>query len=122
MNKYLSWLAIIFGLVYFIYETWYHISYNQSLLALTADYISIFLLVFAGSSNLRFKKGVGLLCGAWGYTFCKMYRAFIWRMEALQANDIENHETLVLKVLSFALIISFPAFIISFIKSIPKKS
>ena len=67
MNKYLSWLAIIFGLVYFIYETWYHISYDQSLLALTADYISIFLLVFAGSSNLRFKKGVGLLCGAWGY-------------------------------------------------------
>lgn len=79
------------------------------------------LVSICGSSNLKFKKGIGLLCGAWGYTFCIMYRAFIWRMEVLQANDIENHETLVLKVLSFALIISFPAFIISFIKSFPKK-
>ena len=121
MNKYLSWLAIIFGLVYFVYETWYHISYDQTLLALTADYISVFLLVFAGSSNLRFRKGIGLLCGAWAYTFCIMYRAFIWRMEALQANELENHETLVLQVLSFALVISFPAFLISFIKSFPKK-
>ena len=65
---------------------------------------------------------MGLLCGAWGYTFCIMYRAFIWRMDALEAQDLENHETLVLKVLILALIVSFPAFIISFIKSFPEKT
>ena len=122
MNKLLSWLAIVFGLIYFFYETWYHISYDQSTLNLTADYISVFLLCFAGITNLRLKKGMGLLCGAWGYTFCIMYRAFIWRMDALEAQDLENHETLVLKVLILALIVSFPAFIISFIKSFPEKT
>ena len=102
MNKFLSWLAIAFGLIYFIYETWHHISYDQSNLNLTADYISVFLLLFAGITNLRLKKGIGLLCGAWGYTFCIIYRAFIWRMDALEAQDLENHETLVLKVLILA--------------------
>ena len=64
MNKFLSWLAIFFGVIYFFYETWYHISYDQSNLALTADYISVFLLLIAGIVNLRSKKGIGLLCGA----------------------------------------------------------
>ena len=41
-------------------------------------------------------------------------------MEALQANELENNEPLVLHVSYFALVISFPAFIISFIKSLPK--
>lgn len=122
MNKFLSWLAIVFGLIYFIYETWYHILYDQSNLALTADYIGVFLLLFAGSTNLRLKKGIGLLCGAWGYTFCVIYRAFIWRMTAFENQNIENHETLVLKLLTLALIVSFPAFIISLIKSFPKKN
>ena len=122
MKKLLSWVAIIFGLVYFFYETWYHISFDQSNLALTADYISVFLLIFAGTTNLRSKQGIGLLCGAWGYTFCIMYRAFIWRMEALEAQALENHETMVLKVLILALIVSFPAFVISLIRCFPKKT
>ena len=119
MNKFLSWLAIVFGLIYFIYETWYHISYNQSNLNLTADFISVFLLLFAGITNLRLKKGIGLLCGAWGYTFCINYRAFIWRMDALQ--ELENHEKLVLKLLILALIVSLLAFGIALLKSYPNK-
>ena len=66
MRYFLSWLAIAFGIIYFIFETWYHTSYVQSNLALTADYISILLLLIAGIVNLRTNKGIGLLCGAWG--------------------------------------------------------
>ena len=115
MKKLLSCLAITFGIIYFIYETWYHISYNQSNLALTADYISVLLLLIAGIVNLRSKKGIGLLCGAWGYTFCIIYRAFIWRMEAIWADELAYYETLQVKVLILALIVSFLAFIISII-------
>ena len=122
MKKLLSWVAIIFGLVYFFYETWYHISYDQSNLALSADYTSIFLLIFAGVTNLRSKQGIGLLCGAWGYTFCIMYRAFIWRMEAIWAEELPNYETLQVKVLILALIVTFPAFIISLIRCFPKRT
>tara|TARA_Y100001954_G_scaffold169903_1_gene180645 strand:- start:186 stop:560 length:375 start_codon:yes stop_codon:yes gene_type:complete len=121
MNKFLSWLAIIFGIIYFFYESWYHIEFGQSNLALTADYISVLLLLIAGIVNLRLKKGIGLLCGAWGYTSCIMYRAFIWRMEAICVDELPNYETLQVKVLILALIVSFPAFIVSFVKSFPKK-
>ena len=122
MNKFLSYLAMVFALVYFIYETWYHVSYDQSNLALTADYISILLLLIAGVVNLRSKKGIGLLCGAWGYTSCIIYRAFIWRMEAIWAEKLPNYETLQVKILILALIVSFPAFTISMVKSFPKKN
>ncbi|MGB2171398.1 MAG: hypothetical protein ACPH19_03080 [Flavobacteriaceae bacterium] len=97
-------------------------SYDQSNLALTADYISVFLLFFAGIVNLRLKKGIGLLCGAWGYTFCIMYRAFIWRIEAIEAQELPHYEYLQVKVLILALIVSFPAFIVSLVKSFPNKN
>ncbi len=122
INKFLSWLAITFGIIYFIYETLYHISYDQSNLALIADYISILLLLIAGMVNLRTNKGIGLLCGAWGYTSCIMFRAFIWRMEAMWIDELPNYETLQFKVLILALIVSFPAFIVSFVKSFPQKN
>ena len=122
MSKFLSWLAISFGVIYFFYETWYHISYDQSNLALTADYISVFLLLIAGIVNLKSKRGIGLLCGAWGYTSCIMFRAFIWRMEAIWVEELPNYETLQVKVLILALIVSFPAFIVSFVKSFPQKT
>jgi len=51
-----------------------------------------------------------------------MYRAFIWRMEAICLNELPNYETLQVKVLTLALIVSFPAFIVSFVKSFPKKN
>ena len=122
MRYFLSWLAITFGIIYFIYEIWYHISYNQSNLALSADYISILLLLIAGIVNLRSKKGIGLLCGAWGYTSSIMYRAFIWRIEAIWVDELPNYETLQVKVLTLSLIVSFSAFIISFVKSFPQKN
>ena len=122
INKFLSWLAITFGIIYFIYETLYHISYDQSNLALIADYISILLLLIAGVVNLRTNKGIGLLCGAWGYTSCIMFRAFIWRMEAIWLEELPNYENLQVKVLILALIVSFPAFIVSFVKSFPQKN
>ena len=122
MSKFLSWLAISFGIIYFFYETWYHISQNQSNLALTADYIIVFLLLIAGIVNLRSTKGTGLLCGAWGYTSCIIFRAFIWRMEAIWVEELPNYETLQVKVLILSLIVSFPAFIVSFVKSFPQKN
>ena len=51
-----------------------------------------------------------------------MFRAFIWRMEAIQAEELPNYEYLQVKVLILALIVTFPAFIISFVKSLPKKN
>jgi len=86
---------------------------------LIADYISVFLLLFAGIVNIKTKRGIGLLSGAWAYTFCIMYRAFAWRMDAL---NLEIHEQIELNKVILGLIISFLAFVISFFKSYPKKN
>jgi len=51
-----------------------------------------------------------------------MYRAFIWRMEAIWVDELPNYETLQLKILILALIVSFPAFIVSLVKSFPQKN
>ena len=63
-----------------------------------------------------------MLYVAWGYTSCIMERAFIWRMEAIWIEELPNYETLQVKVLIIALIVSFPAFIVSFVKSFPQKN
>jgi hypothetical protein len=51
-----------------------------------------------------------------------MYRAFIWRMEALWVDELPNYETLQVKILILALIVSFQAFIVSLVKSFPQKN
>ena len=68
---------------------------NQS--STDSIYVSIFLLLIA-KINLRSKKGIGLLSGAWGYTSCIIFRAFIWRMEAIWVDELPNYETLQVKV------------------------
>ena len=118
-TKYLSYLAILFGVLYFFSETWYHMTYDQSTIQLIADYMAIFLLLFAGSVHLKTSKGIGLLSGAWGYTFCIMYRAFAWRMDAY---NLEDYEWVELYKIMAGLFVSFIAFVLTLIKTYPSKN
>ena len=118
-TKYLSYLAILFAVLYFFSETWYHMTYDQSTIQLIADYMAIFLLLFAGSVHLKTSKGIGLLSGAWGYTFCIMYRAFAWRMDAY---NLEDYEWVELYKIMAGLFVSFIAFVLTLIKTYPSKN
>ena len=73
--KYFSWFSIIVGIFHFIMETWFHFKFEQSIIQLFCDYIGISLLIFGGITVLKNINGKGLLCGAWGYSFCLNYRA-----------------------------------------------
>ena len=118
-TKYLSHLAILFAVLYFFSETWYHMIYDQSNIQLIADYMAIFLLLFAGSVHLKTSKGIGLLSGAWGYTFCIMYRAFAWRMDV---HNLEDYEWVELYKIMAGLFVSFIAFVLTLIKTYPSKN
>ena len=118
-TKYLSYLAILFAVLYFFSETWYHMTYDQSTIQLIADYMAIFLLLFAGSVHLKTSKGIGLLSGAWGYTFCIMYRAFAWRTDA---HHLEDYEWVELYKIMAGLFVSFIAFFLTLIKTYPSKN
>ena len=52
-RKFLSLLAILYGLIYFFYESWYHLNFGQSVLNLSIDYLAIILLLAAGTVNLK---------------------------------------------------------------------
>jgi len=114
--------SIFVGLLYFILETWYHFKFGQPLIQLIGDYISIGLLIFSGVLVRKRPEGVGLLCGAWGFTFCINYRAFAWRMTEIMEGNSTTLIDNTTKVLVFCLIYSFVAFIISLMLCYPKRT
>ena len=113
-RKILSLLAILYGLIYFFYESWYHLNFGQSVLNLSIDYLAIILLLVAGTVNLKASNGEGLLCGAWGFTACLMMRAYAWRHDTASLGIDESR---VMSLLIFAIAISTFAFGASLILS-----
>lgn len=118
--NYFSWFSIIIGTLHFIIETWFHFEFGQSIIQLIADYLGILLLVFGGIIVLENNKGIGLLCGAWGYIFCLNYRAFAWRMDKF---TIGNSTDLIDQtiILGITLIFSLAAFLYSLMLCYPSK-
>ena len=117
-RKFLSLLAILYGLIYFFYESWYHLNFGQSVLNLSIDYLAIILLLVAGTVNLKASNGEGLLCGAWGFTACLMMRAYAWRHDAA---GIGIEESRVMSLLIFAIAVSTVAFAASLILSFSRR-
>ena len=113
-RKILSLLAILYGLIYFFYESWYHLNFGQSVLNLSIDYLAIILLLVAGTVNLKASNGEGLLCGAWGFAACLMMRAYAWRHDTA---SLGIEESRVMSLLIFAIAISTFAFGASLILS-----
>ena len=116
-RKFLSLLAILYGLIYFFYESWYHFNFSQSVLNLSIDYLAIILLLVAGIVNLRASNGEGLLCGAWGFTACLTMRAYAWRYDTA---SLGIEESKVMSLLIFAIAVSTVAFAASLIQSFPR--
>ena len=81
-----------------------------------------FITHFGGISVLKNINAKGLLCGAWGYTFCLNYRAFAWRIDSLVNQSTTNSINNALIVLGFTLVISFMAFMYSLIISYPNRN
>jgi hypothetical protein len=113
VERRLALFSIVAAIVHFVGETWVHFAFGQFLPMLIVDYIAISLLVFGGVRSLQTGNAAGLLCGAWGFTFCLNYRALFWRVERL----LEGGGTPVLEtmtqVLAVLLVISMAAFLIS---------
>ena len=70
--------------IHFILESLYTIQFGQSFLGLLPDLIADALLVTGGVLVLKNSNAIGILCGAWGFTFCLHYRSWAWRFESVQ--------------------------------------
>ena len=108
-------VSIIAALLHFIGETWWHVQFGQFLPMLIVDYIAITLLVGSGTVFLRTGRSLGLLCGAWGFTFCLNYRAFFWRVEVLLYGEPSAQLETTAYVLGTMLVFSAVMFLISMV-------
>lgn len=66
--------TIVTAVIHFVLETLYTIEFGQNWAGILPDYIAVCLMFLGGISVLKNIKMVGILCGAWGFTFCLNYR------------------------------------------------
>jgi len=121
VERWLAVFSIASAAIHFFGETWVHLKFGQFLPMLIVDYIAISLLLFGGVRSLQTGAGAGLLCGAWGFTFCLNYRALFWRVEVI----LEGRGTPVLEtmtqVLAVLLVVSMVVFLITLALCNPRK-
>jgi hypothetical protein len=120
----LAYFSLVAATVHLVFETAYHLRFGQFLPMLLVDYIAIALLVGGSWTSLRARPAPapGLLCGAWGFTFCLAYRTFFWRVEdVLYAGGRRGSEPdALLWVLGFFLFVSALAFLLTVALVLPR--
>lgn len=122
VERRLALFSIIFAILHFFGETWAFITMGSFLPMLLVDYIAIGLLLFGGVRSLQTGRGAGLLCGAWGFTFCLAYRAFFWRVEVLLEGNGTSDIEFTTRILAAMLLVSLAAFLVAIALCNPPRS
>ena len=107
--------SIVIAVIHFLLETLYTIEFGQHWTGIIPDYIAVFLIFLGGISVLKNIKMVGILCGAWGFTFCLHYRAWAWRYYETSLKTSSNLIEDTMNVLLCTLFISLISFVISLV-------
>ena len=107
--------------VHFILESLYTIRFGQSFLGLLPDLIADALLFTGGVLVLRNSNAIGILCGAWGFTFCLHYRTLAWRFESVQDGSATDLDEITMLTLGSTMIISVISFVLTLLMCLPKK-
>ena len=108
------------ALVHFVLETAYTIIVGQNFLGYLPDIIADVLLVAGAYLLLINEKSIGVLCGAWGFTFCLHYRSWAWRFEDFMAGTLNEAQTGIMYVLASTMIISLVCFSITVMMNMPQ--
>ena len=107
--------------IHFLLESLYTLRFGQSFTGLLPDLIADALLVTGGALVLKNSKATGVLCGAWGFTFCLHYRAWAWRFKSVQNGSASPVNEITMIVLASTLLISIVSFILTVLMCIPKE-
>lgn len=107
--------TIVTAVIHFVLETLYTIEFGQNWAGILPDYIAVCLMFLGGISVLKNIKMVGILCGAWGFTFCLNYRAWAWRYYESSLGTSSSLVEDTMNVLLYTMFISVIAFVISLV-------
>ncbi len=108
-------VSIVLAIIHFVAETVWHFAYGQYLPMLIVDYIAIGLLLYGGVRSLQTNNAAGLLCGAWGFTFCLNYRTLFSRLEEIQGGNTLQRLGVEATVLGTALFLTGALFLLTLI-------
>ena len=122
MEKLIAIASIVLAIMHFIIETIWHFKVGQFLPMLIVDYIAISLLLYAGWRSIQTGQGAGLLCGAWGFTFCLNYRSLFWRVDEFLQGNASAGVTGEMYFLSFCFVITGSLFASTLYLANPKKN
>ena len=118
--RFFAWISIITSIFHTIGEGYFIYKYGQPFLQTLVDVIAVSLLFFGGKVTLKNNNSLGVLCGAWGFTFCLNYRAWVWRYYAKIEGVADANTDTVGTILFFLLIFSCVCFILSVLINLPK--
>ena len=105
--------------LHFVLESAYTIFVGQSFLGFLPDCIADVLLLAGAYMLLKNPQATGIICGAWGFTFCLHYRTWAWRFEDYMDGALSQVQTGIMYVLACTMIISLFCFAISLVMSMP---
>ena len=109
MKSRFAYASIGLAIVHFVLETAYTIIVGQSFLGYLPDCIADTLLLVGAYMLLKNPRATGILCGAWGFTFCLHYRTWAWRFEEHMTGALKV-QTGIMYVLASTMIISLFCF------------
>ena len=107
--------TIVTAVIHFVLETLYTIEFGQHWTGIIPDHIAVCLMFLGGISVLKNIKMVGILCGAWGFTFCLHYRAWAWRYYETSLGTSSTIIEHTMNVLFCTMFISVISFVISLV-------
>ena len=119
-KRYFAIVTFALALVHFVLETAYTIVVGQHFLGYLPDCIADILLVAGAYLLIKNEKNTGILCGAWGFTFCLHYRTWAWRFEDFMAGTLNEVQTGIMYVLASTMIISLVCFSITVMMNMPQ--
>ena len=118
IGRFALW-SIGIACLHFALETLYTLRFGQPFVGLLPDYIADALLIWGGLQVRKNNAALGLLCGAWGFTFCLHYRSWAWRFEEVMTGSATPLVETTMYVLTYTAPISIISFIITLMLCMP---
>ena len=112
-RRYFAFVTLVLAIVHFVLETAYTVIVGQDFLGYLPDCIADVLLVAGAWLLIKNEHSTGVLCGAWGFTFCLHYRTWAWRFEDFMTGTLNDVQTGIMYVLASTMIFSLVCFSIS---------
>ena len=112
-KRYFAIVTLALAFAHFVMERAYTVIVGQHFLGYLPDCIADVLLVAGAWLLIKNEHSTGVLCGAWGFTFCLHYRTWARRFEDFMAVTLNEVQTGIMYVLASTMIFSLVCFSIS---------